>query len=520
MSRESKCMRIILILVVLSVPRASIEINQDNASFLWGHEWDVFSNSVGSKFTEWFNKHGPVYRMKGALLHPDMLVVADPAAINRIMVTNSYNYVKAPFFSPVVERLLGRGIIWSEGSLHKRFRRLMEGTFSPSKIREMSPNVFEATSSLQTRLVQHLQDNHGQASIDVLSWASSATLDVIGRVGFGYDFRGGESEEAKDIKEGWAEQVIAGMSPTAFYGEVILRAFPILHSLPVKSMQAQGRMKVTMDKLARRLIASSERNPEKAQGKGVNFLATMVNASGEGKMTTQETIDNVSHLVTAGYETSAMTSSMILWELAKQPSCQQKLREELVKLGREPTYDDLISGAELPYLDAVVKEGYVNGSISSNSAANYGRVALADDVLPLETPIITPSGKEIRELRIRAGQSINLPHISINTLDSIWGDGQVFRPERWTDPRGLPLKAKGLSSWSNLMTFGAGPRMCLGYRLAFLELKAIIATLIRTFKFELTGEHVEKRYAVVLQPRVVGKEQEGPQLPLNVTFAA
>ncbi|KZT28759.1 cytochrome P450, partial [Neolentinus lepideus HHB14362 ss-1] len=504
---------------------------QDNASFLWGHEWDVFSNIVGSKFTEWFNRYGPVYRMKGAFFHPDILVIADHAAINHIMSTNSYNYVKAPFFSPVVERLIGRGIIWSEGSLHKRFRRLMDSTFSPAKIRDMSPEVFEATSNLCTRLVQHLQNHHGEATIDALSWASSATLDVIGRVGFGYDFKAGESEEADEIKEGWAEQVIAGMSPTAFYAEVVLRAFPILLSLPVKSMQAQGRMKVTMDKLSRRLIDSAEASSFVEERKGVNFLATMcrsmfprwelgpyltmtVNASGEGKMTTQETIDNVRAYSIAGYETSAMTASMVLWELAKQPSCQQKLREELVKLGREPSYDDLSSSSELQYLDAVVKEGLR----CYPAAANYGRVALEDDVLPLDTPITTPSGEVVTEIRIQAGQAINLPHISINTLESVWEDGQSFRPERWIEPNGLPPKSKTLTSWSNMMTFSMGPRMCLGYRLAILELKAILAVLVRNFTFELTDDKVEKRYAVVLQPKVVGKE--GPQLPLKVTISA
>ncbi|TFK48751.1 cytochrome P450 [Heliocybe sulcata] len=508
---------VVLVTVSLRKGRSVSKIKElpcpNNASLLFGHEWDVFSNVVGSKFTEWFNKYGPVYRMKGALFHPDILVVADRAAVNHIFSTNSYNYVKAPFFSPVVERLIGRGIIWSEGSLHKRFRRLMDSTFSPAKIRDMSPDVFEATSSLQTRLTQHLQDNHGEATIDALSWTSSTTLDVIGRVGFGYDFKAGESEEAKAIKEDWAQQVVAGMSPTAFYAEVVLRAFPILLRLPVKSMQAQGRMKVTMDRLSRRLIESAESGEDGGKRKGVNFLATMLNASGEGRMTKQEMIDNVSHLVIAGYETSAMTASMVLWELAKNPSCQQKLREELIRLGREPSYDDLTSNKDLPYLDAVVKEGLR----CFPAAANYGRVALADDVLPLETPITAPSGEVLTELPIRAGQSINLPHISINTLTSVWPDGELFRPERWHEPSGLPSKSKALTSWSGILTFGAGPRMCLGYRLAILELKAVLAVLIRNFAFEPTVDVVEKRYAVVLQPKVVGKE--GPQMPLKVVFA-
>ena len=48
---------------------------------------------------------------------------------------------------------------------------------------------------------------------------------------------------------------------------------------------------------------------------------------------------------------------MTLYELPRNPGKQQRRREELIALGREPTYEDLTSPDKLPYLDAVVKEG-------------------------------------------------------------------------------------------------------------------------------------------------------------------
>ena len=50
---------------------------------------------------------------------------------------------------------------------------------------------------------------------------------------------------------------------------------------------------------------------------------------------------------------------MTLLELAQHPDKQQRLREEIISLGHEPTYEDLTAPERLPYLDAVVKEGYV-----------------------------------------------------------------------------------------------------------------------------------------------------------------
>jgi cytochrome P450 len=47
---------------------------------------------------------------------------------------------------------------------------------------------------------------------------------------------------------------------------------------------------------------------------------------------------------------------MTLLELAQHPDKQQRLREEITALGREPTYEDLTASDTLPYLNAVVKE--------------------------------------------------------------------------------------------------------------------------------------------------------------------
>jgi cytochrome P450 len=46
-----------------------------------------------------------------------------------------------------------------------------------------------------------------------------------------------------------------------------------------------------------------------------------------------------------------------MYELARHPECQDKLREELEAFQREPTYDDFQT--TMPYLDACLKETYV-----------------------------------------------------------------------------------------------------------------------------------------------------------------
>ncbi|KAL0564285.1 hypothetical protein V5O48_017765 [Marasmius crinis-equi] len=131
--------------------------------------------------------------------------------------------------------------------------------------------------------------------------------------------------------------------------------------------------------------------------------------------------------------------------------------------------DDLVN---LPYLDSVVRESLRLLSPILNSA----RVATRDDAIPLG------SGSGV--LRVKKGQEIIIPILAINKDKEIWGnDAEEFKPERWTRPEDLPESIPG--AWSNMMTFLGGPRACIGWRFAVVEMKVLLYTLIHAFEFEL-----------------------------------
>ncbi|ESK84361.1 cytochrome p450 [Moniliophthora roreri MCA 2997] len=465
--------------------------------WLWGHEREIFLNPAGSKFSEWFEKYGHVVRYKGAMAHQDLLVVADPRFIHHMLTDNPYNYVKSPVFRPLVERLLGRGLIWAEHDEHRQQRKVLNPAFSPANLR--------------ARLESTLQENGGSITTNIMKWTAIATLDIIGRVGFNHDFKGGETQEAKDIQKAWTDQVNAGMETAAFYAQIFLRTFPFLLYIPVDAIQKQGDIKMVINRLAEMFL---KRGADVEKGRNLLSLMVKANSQGDGKMSNQQMIDHITTFVIVGHETTAGSLNMTLLELARNRACQQKLRDEVLGLGREPTYEDLTNPDVLPYLDAVIKEGLR----LHPPGAYMDRVAVKDDVVPLSTPITTPSGEVLHSLRIRAGQFIQIPNISINRVNSAWKDGQVFRPERWIEPGGLPPRSEMQGGWSNIMSFSEGPRLCIGYRLALLEYKCILAMLIRNFEFWDTGAEIETKFSATMQPRVVGKEAEGAQLPLKVTL--
>jgi cytochrome P450 len=93
------------------------------------------------------------------------------------------------------------------------------------------------------------------------------------------------------------------------------------------------------------------------------------------------------------------------------------------------------------------------------------RIATKKDVIPLRHPVQTKNGKEIAFIPVVKGQTVVIPIVAIHRLDSIWGDGNNFRPERWLEPEGLPDLDQLCAGWSNLLTFSDGPRNCIEQRL-------------------------------------------------------
>jgi cytochrome P450 len=213
----------------------------------------------------------------------------------------------------------------------------------------------------------------------------------------------------------------------------------------------------------------------------------------------------------AGHETTSVVLNFTLYSLASNPEIQKKLREEVLSCDTEPSFDELWSAENFPYLDAVTREGFRLFPPASRNE----KVAEKDDILPLGTPIVGTDGRLIHEIPVKAGQVIHIPAVAVNRFSSVWGDGDVFRPERWIEKNGIPDGKFIPGAWSGMLTFLVGPRSCLGYRLAVFEMKILLMAFIRAFEFEFV-EPIETRMSATIQPRVVSRPEEGACMPLRL----
>lgn len=166
----------------------------------------------------------------------------------------------------------------------------------------------------------------------------------------------------------------------------------------------------------------------------------------------------------AGHETTASSMTWLLYELARHPEYQQKMRDEVhaVRARVAERGDDDFSVVDLDsmtYCLAAMKEVLRLHPI----VYMLGRVAGRDDVLPLASPITNTDGEVLNEVPIPKGTNCIISIWAYNRLQSIWGpDAEEFNPHRFIEQEKMGTTYVGVTS--NLMTFSAGLQACLGWR--------------------------------------------------------
>ncbi|KAL0567061.1 hypothetical protein V5O48_014934 [Marasmius crinis-equi] len=513
----SACVALYFIVKYVQYSREPIKKLQSapggDAHWLWGHEFSIWKAQANKKYLEWTSSLGPVYRIKAPFFQRDVLVAGDNASSSHVL-QYAYKYEKAPAFLPITVKLIGRGVVWAHGEQHRHQRRLITPAFTVAAVRGMQDDVLECAEKLVSGIKKQIHArSDAPLTTNIEPLIATATLDIVGRIAFGHDFGNGDSSDAKAISDAWHKDVVMGRTMAGFLAPVVIGAFPLVNHLPIPVLQEDGVSKKIALRIASEMLRE-QRAREKVDGEGRDMLSILVRdqlqRKGEDSLEDWELLENISTFIMVGHETTSCSVIFTLLELARHPEAQWKLRQELQDLA-EFTPENICN---LPYLDAVTKEGLRMHAASPRT----DRIALVDDIIPLSRPIKTSSGETVTSLPIKAGQVIQIPTGVINMNPDVWGrDAAEFRPERFLAPGGLPSADElPRGPYGNLGTFVEGPRVCIGWRLAIMEFKVLLAHLVRDLVFEDTGKPIEEYIAGTLQAFCEG---EAANLPLKISLA-
>ncbi|EIM80938.1 cytochrome P450 [Stereum hirsutum FP-91666 SS1] len=458
--------------------RCPIQIIQEEPEWIWGHEKRVYDSPPGQAYLRWMKSVGHTYRIRAALGAPDVLVLGDPLAISYILQEKIYDYRRKPLKT------------W-KAKYFKRRLRLVSIVYGYLTIVNVLDQVLDDLS-------QAVEDSDGEIGVNILSWTNRMTLNSIGRVAFLYDFEAGKSREAQLILDTRRKSLTGIARYASFLTLMMLRRFPALNSLPVPALQAQSLVTTTIKSVVAKEIIARGSSTSDLRTRGKDLLSRLLVAHDEQHLSVEELHEHISTFLVSGQETTSQTVAFSIFELSRHPEIQQRLREEL-----DTSYPSSTGTpqSQLPYLDAVLKE-----TLRMYPALPYmERVATKSDRIPLQTPISHGGDQALRDIRVEKGQTVIIPIISLHRSDAIWGDGSVFRPERWLEA--LPHEAQRLPGWSNLLAFSDGPRACPGMRMAVLS---------DIWVKESNNSEVVLRISSSLQPWVIDDSDQGPQVPVTL----
>ncbi|KIM58519.1 hypothetical protein SCLCIDRAFT_16779 [Scleroderma citrinum Foug A] len=504
------------------------------ASYLLGNLVELYQSQAGEPDFRWQGLYGDIIRIKG-ILGEDLLMVADPKALQWICATAGYDFPKSPERRVQSLFMNGKSIVWVEGDDHKRHRKILSPGFGVPESREFLAVARASAEAMTAKWMDAIQTNSdGRAVLDFASWISRATLDAIVEASF--DVRLNCIQDADNVLARSYNGMLMNIYGTPSARQIFIQE--ALKYLPTSLLEywfersSNPRFQRVRQTRAVATAQAKDMVTEKAefllQGKGSKDIFTLLvkanmDAEAKNKLSDEELYSQMRILLIVGHESTSHTINWTLLELARNAEMQTRLRAEIRE--RESiirsrgdlqfTVNDLES---MPYLTAIIKE-----SLRCNNAApQVYRMAGQDSILPLSKPITTKSGKLMLELPLPKGTRIIMSVSAYNRNKELWGeDAHEFNPDRWLDGTVKDKRECAVGVYANLMTFGTGHRACLGWRFALIEIQAFLVEIISKFEISLTekARKVRREACLVMVPTVEGEVGNGVQLPLVISVA-
>ncbi|KAM5545439.1 hypothetical protein V8D89_000477 [Ganoderma adspersum] len=481
-----------------------------SASLLTGNISQFFATRTAGRFrTQLTETYGAVSLIKG-FLGRRWLMIHDVKALQAVGVRDQDSYRKGLAPSNDLIILLGPSLLTTAGAQHKRQRKVMVPVFSNNHIRDMS-HIFYDISRKWTVMAdakcRRLSGPHRRQSKS----ARHELVDgaILGQAGLGYSFDNflenstdpyGESLKMFFPIYGPFQFFWYAFEPLTYvFSDAFIKG--LFRLIPLRSLKRLLHISDTMHEYSSRIV--EERKAALSKGD-----EAVLHEVGEGKDIMSGPDNDI--------DRPAWTQHRILNLLAKNHAVQERLRAEIVEAQGGPgsdsdiPYDDLI---KLPYLDAVCRE-----TLRLYAPISYApRVAVKDTVIPLATPIRGRDGTIMNQLVVAKGTSMILHYQAANNAPELWGDdAHEWKPERWLSPLPKAVEDAHIPGvYSNLMTFAAGSRACIGFMFSQVETKVVLATLLPAFAFELTDQEITWNFSSINYP-TMGEESSKPEMLLKV----
>lgn len=432
-----------------SAPRASLR------EVAW-----AFPKMRRDPLTVWqhyYDKYGAVV-CQPAFGRFDTYYLFGPEA-NRFLMLDRENVFSAMrSWTLIMGRIFPNGLLLRDGEDHRHHRKIMHAAFTTPALREyaerMNPLIEEGLAAWPAK-------GEGFLAFDAFK---DLTLRLATRIFLGLDL---PPAAERELRHAFEATVAASMSLLRF-------DHPRLEF---------GRGLAGRSHMVRLFGAFVE---EKRRGDGRDMFSLLCRAESEDgrRYADAEIVDHMIFLMMAAHDTTTSVLTSLVYELAKHPAWQERVRSECSALGE----------AHLPY-ERMDELGDVR-LVLNETLRRYP---------PLSTiPRLSTRDFEFGGYRIPGDRMICALPLHTHYMKEWWSEPDRFDPERFAP--GREEHQRHSHQW---VPFSGGAHMCLGVRFAEMQIRLVLYQLVRRFRWS-----VPAGYTLPVQQAPISKPLDG--LPLQL----
>ena len=399
--------------------------------------WPVIGNTLkllkdpAAFATNMIARHGLVYRNHA--FGGWSVNMVGPEANELVLFDRDKLFSSEQGWGPMLNLLFPRGLMLMDFDKHRADRRTLSVAFKPEPMRHYAEQL-----------------NRG-ISREIAGWAGrpirfydaikSLSLDLAAESFLGMEL----GPEATRMNKAFVDEVQASVAP-------------IRSPLPGTMMRRGVKAREYLVDLFLREI------PKRRDGTGQDFFSLFCRATDdEGQpLTPQAIADHMNFLMMAAHDTITSSATSLIMMLGRHPGWQEELREEIAGLGLN---DD---------------EGVPYGSLDRLVLTEYA----FKEALRLVPPVPSMPRRALRDFEFRgykipAGTFVGLNLAYTHIMPEHWPEPGRFDPMRFT-----PEASRGRHKYA-WVPFGGGAHMCLGLHFATMQIRILIAQLLRRYRIEL-----------------------------------
>ena len=408
-------------------------------------------------------RHGPVFRTRS--FGRRQVTLIGPDANETVLFDRDKIFSSEQGWGPVLNLLFPRGLMLMDFAAHRADRRALSIAFKPEPMRHYC--------DLLNADIARVVESWGAGERLFYPAIKALTLETAATSFLGLPF----GPEADRLNKAFVDMVQAAVAP-------------IRRPLPFTAMGRGYAGRKMMVEYFTGLLRERRANP--GQDMFSQFALARRDGEAEGELLPEDVVvDHMIFLMMAAHDTITSSFTTLIWQLAKNPEWQEKLRAEArVAAGGDASES---GGWALPY-DAL------------------GQMELTDmafkEALRIMPPVPSTPRRALKEFtfggfRIPAGTDVDVSAAAVHSDPVLWPEPERFDPLRFAP---AAVAARHKYAW---IPYGGGAHMCLCLHFAVMQTKVLLHHILTRYVVETAPG-----YAPAWQAWPIPKPRDG----LRITF--